>query len=185
MTCCRLPDALRRTGFPRAAASARMQACLPAARAPAPSGVAAKTSVDGPPPARRGAPGRFRLRILARSLLLCTALAACAAPRAAAPVARPAAPPDWDGAYYGTSTRFRADARDCPHPGVITLYVAQGGFYYRWTYGTDIAATIAPDGTISGTGPGITLTGTVRGRRMDGNVVSATCGLHFTVARHF
>ncbi|MGH7044266.1 MAG: hypothetical protein ACREFY_19345 [Acetobacteraceae bacterium] len=119
-----------------------------------------------------------------RAAVLCAALAACAAPPP--PPAHPAAtPPDWDGAYYGTSTRFRADARDCPHPGVLTLYVAQSQFYYRWTGGMDIAANVAPDGTVSGAGPGITITGAVHGQRMDGNVTSAACGLHFTVTRRF
>ena len=182
---CRPPTALCRTASPRIASPAPMHPCSPDAPAPAPSGAAIHAAIGGRAGARRGAPGRFRVSAAVRSFVLCAALAACAAPRPAAPVARFAAPPDRDGAYYGTSTRFRADARDCPHPGIITLYVAQGGFYYRWTYGTDIAATIAPDGTISGTGPGITLTGTVRGRHMDGNVVSAACGLHFTVTRHF
>ncbi len=178
MPCCRRPAPLRRTAS-RAAAVPRPTPAPPAP-VPAPSDPAAEAGRAG-----RRAHGRGRLGAIGCSLALCAALAACAAPPQAASVARAAAPPDRDGAYYGTSTRFRADARNCPHPGIITLYVAQGAFYYRWTYGTDIEASIAPDGTISGSGPGIVLTGTIQGRRMDGNVVSAACGLHFTVTRHF
>ncbi len=138
---------------------------------------------------------RFRLPAapLRAALLvaLCAALGACAAPPRpaasgpAASVAHPADPPSWDGAYHGTSTRFRADARDCPHPGLVTLYVAQGQLYYNWGRGTDVAATVAPDGTVRGSGPGITLTGTVHGKRMEGDVANAACGLHFTVTRAF
>jgi len=132
---------------------------------------------------------RFRLPSAPlRGVLLAAlaALAACAAPTQPRPaLAHPAHPPNWDGAYHGTSTRFRAAARDCPHPGLVILYVAQGQFYYNWSHGTDLVATIAPDGTVHGTGPGVSLTGTVHGRRMDGDVADAACGLHFTVTRRF
>ncbi len=113
-------------------------------------------------------------------------LTGCAAPPKPAPVAAaPAAPPNWDGAYHGTSTRFRAAARDCPHPGLLTLYVAQGAFYYPWMQGTDVTATIGPDGTVSGGGPGITLTGRAHGHDLAGDVTDGVCGLHFTVRRRF
>jgi hypothetical protein len=120
---------------------------------------------------------------------LAAGLAGCAAaPKRPAPVAataKPAGPPDWDGAYYGTSTRFRALARDCPHPGILTLYVAQSQLYFTWGHGIDIAATVAPDGTVSGGDGGITLSGKVVGRHMEGDVTNAACGLHFTVTRRF
>ena len=127
------------------------------------------------------------LPALLHAAALCAALAACAAPAAkpAAPAKAAADPPGWDGAYHGTSTRFRAAARDCPHPGLVTLYVAQGQFYYDWSRGTDVVATVAPDGTVRGSGPGVTLTGVVHGRRMTGDVTDAACGLHFTVTRRF
>lgn len=136
---------------------------------------------------RPGLPPAGLLRPALLSVLVAAALAGCAAPPKPVPVAvaRPAGPPDWDGAYHGTSTRFRAAARDCPHPGVLTLYVAQSQFYYRWTGGIDIAATVAPDGTVSGGDGDVTLTGVVRGRHMEGNVSDAACGLHFTVTREF
>ena len=123
------------------------------------------------------------MRTLA-TMLLPLALAACAAPAPpAAPL--PAAPPDWDGAYHGTSTRFRAAARDCPHPGIITLFVAQGQFYVPWSRGIDVLASIAADGTVSGGGPGVTVTGQAHGKRLEANAESAGCGLHYTVRRRF
>ena len=45
---------------------------------------------------------------------------------AAAQHRRPFAPPATiDGVYRGTSTRFQADSRACPHPGLVTLYRAE------------------------------------------------------------
>ena len=142
------------------------------------------------PLARRAAliVGRATLVVGRAPLVLgCAAfLAACAAPSKPAPMAAaPAAPPNWDGAYHGTSTRFRAAARDCPHPGLLTLYVAQGAFYYPWIQGTDVTATIGPDGVVSGGGPGITLSGKAHGHDMVGDVTDGVCGLHFTVRRRF
>jgi hypothetical protein len=161
----------------------------PASR-PCASGASAAAAVAGSTAAPRRAraparPGAVRV-VAVLGAIACVALAGCAAPpKPAAVAAAPAGPPDWDGAYHGTSTRFRAAARDCPHPGVITLYVAQSQFYYRWTRGIEIPATVAPDGTVSGGGPGVGVTGTVRGDRMVGNISDAACGLHFTVVRSF
>ena len=122
------------------------------------------------------------------ALLVCATLGACAAPPPK-PAPAPAAvaksgPPDWDGEYRGTSTRFRATERDCPHPGLLTLYVGQSSFDFRWNQ-IDVTAVIAPDGSVSGQGPGITLNGQVNGRRMEGDVTNGACGLHFTVTRTF
>ncbi len=116
-------------------------------------------------------------------LLPALALVACATttPRPAPPARKP----DWDGAYHGTSTRYRAAARDCPHPGILTLYVGQAQFTYPWAWHVDIPGTIAPDGTISGGSGPIRLTGSVHGRRMEGDVSDPACGLHFTVNRRF
>jgi len=132
--------------------------------------------------------GRAALVIGRAALVIgCAAfLAACAAPAKPASMApAPVAPPNWDGAYHGTSTRFRAAARDCPHPGLLTLYVAQGAFYYPWMQGTDVTATIGPDGIVSGGGPGITLSGRAHGHDLVGDVTDGVCGLHFTVRRRF
>ncbi|MDE2007949.1 MAG: hypothetical protein KGI51_15365 [Rhodospirillales bacterium] len=113
-------------------------------------------------------------------------LAACAAPAPKpAPVAAAPAAPVWDGAYHGTSTRYRAAARDCPHPGILTLYVAQNQFYFPWRHGGDVLAAIGPHGTVRGAGPGIAVTGHAEGKRMSGNATDGMCGLHFTVRRRF
>ncbi len=119
------------------------------------------------------------------AILLLAALAGCAAPAARPVPPRVAAAPDWDGAYHGTSTRFRAAARDCPHPGIITLYVAQGAFYVPWSGGVDVLARIGADGTISGGGPGVVVTGHVRGKSLVADAQSAACGLHYTTRRRF
>lgn len=127
-------------------------------------------------------------RRAAAAVLLCAVLGACAAPPPKPPPAPAAAaksgPPDWDGEYRGTSTRFRATRRDCPHPGILVLYVGQSTFDFRWNR-IDIPAAIAADGSVSGQGPGITLSGQVKGKRMEGDVTNGDCGLHFTVTRTF
>ena len=133
-------------------------------------------------------PLRLSYRRAGAALLVCAALGACAAPppKPAAPLT-PAAnsgPTDWDGEYRGTSTRFRATERDCPHPGLLTLYVGQSSFDFRWNQ-IDITAAIGSDGSVSGQGPGITLSGQVKGKRMEGDVTDGACGLHFTVTRTF
>ena len=51
-----------------------------------------------------------------------------------------------------TSTRFLAQSRTCPHPGVVTLYVQDGKFYYRWDYATWVDGSIDPDGAVHGQG---------------------------------
>jgi hypothetical protein len=112
-------------------------------------------------------------------------LAGCAAPAPKPAAPRAAVAPDWDGAYHGTSTRFRAAARDCPHPGIITLYVAQGQFYVPWSGGVDVLAQIAADGTITGGGPGVMVSGRARGKTLVANAQSALCGLHYTTRRRF
>jgi hypothetical protein len=112
-------------------------------------------------------------------------LFACAAP---VPPPKPAAPPapapTTNGVYRGTSTRFQADSRSCPHPGLVTLYVQNGQFSYRWDYATWVDSSVDPDGTVRGQAERITLLGKLDGKRMDGDVTNGTCGLHFTVTRH-
>ena len=61
-------------------------------------------------------------------------LFACAHPPP--PPAPPPAPAKIDGVYRGTSTRYQADSRACPHPGLVTLYVQNNQFSYRWDYAT-------------------------------------------------
>ncbi len=88
-----------------------------------------------------------------------------------------------DGLYRGTSTRFRAARRNCPHPGLVEILVQGNQFEYRWNPTIDIAGVVAPDGTMSGQGSDIALTGRWDGARMEGDVISGACGLHFTVTK--
>ena len=126
---------------------------------------------------------------IARTILLaalCAALSACAAapPRPApAPVAARDPPAPLDGVYWGTSTRFQADSRRCPHPGLVKLDVLNGQFQYRWDYRTQVDSSIGPDNAVLGQAEGITLVGRRNGSRIEGDVTNGHCGLHFTVTR--
>jgi hypothetical protein len=114
---------------------------------------------------------------------LCAVLTACAPPPPPPPPP-PAPPPEpIDGTYRGTSTRFQADSRACPHPGLVLLVVQDSQFQYHWSYGVHIDASIAPDGTIRGSAPDFTLVGKRDGRHMDGDVTNGACGLHFTAVK--
>src|SRR5277367_359403 len=110
---------------------------------------------------------------------LCAALGACAPPPPPSPPAPP--PVSVDGTYRGTSTRFQADSRACPHPGLVLLVVLNNLFQYHWSYGVYIDAAIAPDDTIQGSAPEFTLVGKRSGKRIEGDVTNGTCGLNFTV----
>ena len=96
----------------------------------------------------------------------------------------PPPPPERiDGEYRGTSTRFQADMRVCPHPGLVRLEVIDSAFRYRWDGKTWVDGTIAPDGTITGGAERITLVGKRNGTRLEGDVTNGDCGLHFTVTK--
>jgi len=121
-------------------------------------------------------------------LAACGSVAACAgkppAPAAPPPTAAVTAPRiATDGTYQGTSTRFQADRRDCPHPGLVTLYVQDHQFEYRWTPQLYVDAAIDPDGTVHGIGPDVTLNGRRDGATIDGDVTNGACGLHFTARK--
>jgi hypothetical protein len=117
-----------------------------------------------------------------RLAALCAALSACAAPPP--PPAPPPKPPETiDGEYRGTSTRFQAQNRTCPHPGVVRLEVIDSKFQFRWDAATWVDAAIAPDGTVTGNAERITLVGKQAGSKIDGDVTDGDCGLHFTVTR--
>jgi hypothetical protein len=90
-----------------------------------------------------------------------------------------------DGLYRGTSTRYLARRRDCPHPGLVELYVQGGQFTYRWDRDTQVLASIAPDGTVTGQEGSVQLTGRVDGPQMTGDLTNGSCALHFTVERRF
>ncbi len=124
----------------------------------------------------------------AMMLAACAGAAACAArtPPPPAPAALVTAPRiATDGTYRGTSTRFQADRRDCPHPGLVTLYVQDHRFEYRWNAELYVDAVIDPDGTVHGMGPDVTLTGRRDGATLDGDVSDGACGLHFTTHKSF
>jgi hypothetical protein len=125
-------------------------------------------------------------------LAACVGLAGCAGkapPAPAAPATQATtsvpAPPriTTDGTYRGTSTRFQADRRDCPHPGLVTLYVQDHQFEYRWRPDIYIDAIIDPDGTVHGIGPDATLNGRRDGATIAGDVTNGACGLHFTTEK--
>ncbi len=113
-------------------------------------------------------------------------LTACAPtpPPPPKPAPPPAPPPTIDGVYRGTSTRYQSDSRTCPHPGLVTLYVQNAQFSYRWDYTTWVDSSIDPDGTVRGQADRITLLGKRDGKHMEGDVTNGSCGLHFTVTWH-
>ncbi len=100
-----------------------------------------------------------------------------------------------DGLYRGTSTRYQADSKACPSPGLVTLRVTEGHFEYRWKYKVMIPADIASDGTISGTLDDLKLTGQLipaqpadgarpaMPQRLQGDVTNGVCAVHFTVTK--
>jgi hypothetical protein len=114
---------------------------------------------------------------------LFAALAACASPPPPPPAPPPKPPETIDGEYRGTSTRFQAERRTCPHPGLVRIEVIDSAFQFRWDGKTWVDATIAPDGTISGGAERITLVGKQTGRKIEGDVTDGDCGLHFTITK--
>lgn len=117
---------------------------------------------------------------------LCAAANGCAPkpPPPQPPIAPPQPQPESiDGEYRGTSTRFQAGSRACPHPGLVTLEVTGNAFQYHWDRDTWVDATIAPDGSISGGAESITLAGRQSGRKIEGDITNGSCGLHFTVTK--
>jgi hypothetical protein len=114
-------------------------------------------------------------------MAICAWLAACAAPPPPAPPAKP--PVTIDGEYRGTSTRFQAESRACPHPGLVRLEVIDSRFQFRWNPTIWVDGTVAPDGTVTGGAERITLVGKQSGPMIEGDVTNGECGLHFTVTR--
>jgi hypothetical protein len=113
----------------------------------------------------------------------CAALTACAAPPPPAPVAPPKPPDTIDGEYRGTSTRFQAGNRTCPHPGLVRVEVIDSAFQFRWDGKTFVDGTIAADGTVTGGAERITLVGRQTGAKIEADVTDGDCGLHFTVTK--
>ena len=113
----------------------------------------------------------------------CAGLAACA-PSTPTPPPAPAKPPaTLDGEYRGTSTRFQAESRACPHPGLVRLEVIDARFQFRWTPTIWVDGAIAADGAVTGGAERITLVGRQTGPKIEGDVTNGDCGLHFTVVK--
>ena len=119
---------------------------------------------------------------LARLTMLTAALlpAACGSSTPTGPT-RPVG--DTSGTWRGTSTRFQAEARSCPHPGLVALQVWDDKFQYRWDRDTYVEAAIRADGSVLGQAPGMTLVGKYTVQRIEGDITNGACGLHFTVVK--
>ena len=126
-------------------------------------------------------------RCLIPALVVSVCLTSCGAPSTTAPQTQAQAPSGQvasiDGLYLGSTTRFQADRRDCPHPGLLDIEVQAGRFEYRWRPLVYVDATIAPDGSVQGGGGDVTLTGRLDGDTLSGDVTNGSCGLHFTATR--
>ena len=114
---------------------------------------------------------------------LCAALAACASTPPPPPPAPPKLPDTVDGEYRGTSTRFQANSRACPRPGLVTIQIWDRRFEYKWDRNTYVEVTIRPDGSVQGETYGVSLTGRLDGDKITGDVTNGDCGLHFTVTK--
>ncbi|WP_048860414.1 hypothetical protein [Acidisphaera rubrifaciens] len=133
-----------------------------------------------PPPAR--------LLAAALPIILPLALGACAHHRPATtpvagtrPVPRTGGP---DGGWSGTSTRFQADSRSCPNPGLVSTQVFDRQFQLRWgNRGSDLSASIQPDGSIIGGAGDVTLSGKYTAERITVDATTDACGLHYTLHR--
>jgi|SRR5579883_2181215 len=116
-------------------------------------------------------------------LAICAGLAGCAKSAPPAPEPPPKPPEVVDGEYRGTSTRFQADSRACPHPGLVHFDVIGNAFQFRWDARTYVDATVGSDGTVTGGAERITLVGRQSGPKIEGDVTNGNCGLHFTVTK--
>jgi hypothetical protein len=114
-------------------------------------------------------------------MAICMGVAACTAtPPPPAPVPlKPKA--TVDGEYRGTSTRFQAESRACPHPGLVNFQVFDSHFQFRWDGKTWVDGNIAPDGSVTGGAERVTLVGKQTGPMIEADVTNGECGLHFTV----
>jgi hypothetical protein len=113
----------------------------------------------------------------------CSGLVACASPPPAPPAPPAKSPETIDGEYRGSSTRFQAESRACPHPGLVRLEVIDGRFQFRWAPSIWVDGAIAADGAVTGGAERITLVGRQTGPRIEADVTNGDCGLHFTVVK--
>lgn len=87
-----------------------------------------------------------------------------------------------DGDYRGTATRFQVLRRTCPRPGLLYANVRSGIMFYKWE-NQQIQVSVLTNGTVSGSLPGVQLTGSYDGTTIQGDVTDGQCGLHFTLKR--
>lgn len=129
-------------------------------------------------PAREGTLWRRpvrRMRLLnSVALIVLAALGACTTPVSPTVSA--------DGDYRGSSTRFQVLRRTCPRPGLLHIPVRSATLFYPWG-GQFIQVSILNNGTLSGSLPGVQLTGTHDASTIQGDVTDGQCGLHFTLKR--
>ena len=114
-------------------------------------------------------------------LAACTVMFACAPPPAAK--SPPVAAVPVDGTYRGTSTRYLAESRTCPHPGLVTLHVQNAQFSYRWDRAIWVDSSIDSNGSVHGATESVTLQGQRDGGKIEGDLTNGLCSLHFTVNR--
>jgi len=119
--------------------------------------------------------------------LLTIGLAACEEPAPPKPVVAAPAPQgvsgDFEVLYRGASTRYQADDRKCPSPGLVTIRPEEGSFTYRLGGRVRIETTIIGDGTLVGESGGYTLTGTATQEKIEGDVRNGSCAYHFRAFR--
>jgi hypothetical protein len=122
-------------------------------------------------------------KLAALAAACCAGLVACAPTAPTSPPA-PVKPPETiDGEYRGTSTRFQAESRACPHPGLVHIEVIDSRFQFRWAPAVFVDGVIAPDGSVTGGAERITLVGRQTGSKIEADVTNGDCGLHFTVVK--
>jgi hypothetical protein len=119
---------------------------------------------------------------------ICALVAGCAQPAPPPPTPAPPpapklAPDQIDGVYRGTSTRFRADSRACPSPGLVVLRVVNGQFQYRWNGRTSVDASVGQDGLVQGSLGDIVIEGKLADRRIEGDISTASCAYHFRTVK--
>jgi hypothetical protein len=105
-------------------------------------------------------------------------LAACAAP--------PVRIISGDGDYLGTATRVQALRRDCPRPSRLLsarISVRSGVMYFPWD-NQYIPTSVLSNGSVSGSAPGVELSGTHDGTTIEGDVRDSQCWLHFTLRKY-
>lgn len=126
---------------------------------------------------------RFRRKHSSVSKIRSIEIIVLASSLAVAACVRPVAPTiSADGDYRGSSTRFQVLRRTCPRPGLLRLSVRGATMFYPWE-NQFIQVSFLDNGTLSGSLPGVQLTGTHDATTIQGNVNDGQCGLHFTLKR--